>query len=216
MAVVSDPQNSTDHDAAASVSTSVPEQCDLVAVEPAGRRRSLIVLGCVAVGVIVADQLTKHWIVDSILPRIQSGEGPVVLLGGLVKLTYTENTGAAFSMGTGMTWIFTLIAVIVAVVILRSSRRLGSIWWAVALGGLLGGALGNLIDRLTREPGFGRGYVVDWIQLPHFAVFNLADSAIVCSAILMVALSVFGVEFDGRPRSGGAAAVGAGVGEGSA
>jgi signal peptidase II len=105
-----------------------------------------------------------------------------------------------------MTWVFTVIAAVVAVVILRSSRRLGSMWWAVALGGLLGGALGNLIDRLTREPGFGRGYVVDWIQLPHFAVFNLADSAIVCSAILMVALSLFGVEFNGRPRGGSAAA----------
>jgi signal peptidase II len=144
-------------------------------------------------------------VVGSILPRIESGEGPIVLLGGLVKLTYTENTGAAFSMGTGMTWVFTLIAIGVAVVILRSARRLGSMWWAVALGGMLGGAVGNLIDRLTREPGVGRGYVVDWIQLPHFAVFNLADSAIVCSAILMVALSLFGVEFDGRPRGTGAA-----------
>ncbi|MEI6361178.1 MAG: signal peptidase II [Actinomycetes bacterium] len=180
---------------------------------PAGasRRRSLIVLGCVAVGVVVLDQLSKHWVVSSILPRLQSGEGPIVLLGGLVKFTYTENTGAAFSMGTGMTWVFTLIAIGVAVVILRSSRRLGSVWWAVALGGLLGGAVGNLIDRLTREPGFGRGYVVDWIQLPHFAVFNLADSAIVCSAILMVALSVFGVEFDGRPRGASAASAGADV-----
>ena len=90
---------------------------------------------------------------------------------------------------------------IVAVVILRSSLRLGSVWWAVALGGLLGGPLGNLIDRLTREPGPGRGYVVDWIAFPKFAVFNVADSAIVCSAILMVALSVFGVEFSGK-RSG--------------
>ena len=170
--------------------------------DPARRRTSLIVLACVAVGVIVLDQVSKHWVVDSILPRMQSGEGPIELLGGLVKLTYTENTGAAFSMGTGMTWVFTLIAIGVAVVILRSSRRLGSVLWAVALGGLLGGALGNLIDRLTREPGIGRGYVVDWIQLPHFAVFNLADSAIVCSAILMVALSLFGVEFSGaRPAA---------------
>jgi signal peptidase II len=164
---------------------------------PLGHPRSstLGILLAVAFGVIVLDQLTKHWIVSSILPRMISGEGPIELLGGFVTITYTENTGAAFSMGTGMTWVFTLIAVVVAVVILRSSRRLGSIWWAVALGGLLGGALGNLVDRLTREPGFGRGYVVDWIQLPHFAVFNLADSAIVCSAILMVALSLFGVEF---------------------
>jgi signal peptidase II len=177
--------------------------------DPARRRSSLIILACVAVGVIVLDQLTKHWVVSSILPRMQTGEGPIVLLGGLVKLTYTENTGAAFSIGTGMTWIFTIIALVVAVVILRSARRLGSRWWAVALGGLLGGALGNLIDRLTRQPGIGRGYVVDWIQLPHFAVFNLADSAIVCSAILMVALSLFSVEFSGRSRGVRAASPGA-------
>ena len=178
------------------------------APDPARRRTSLIVLVCVALGVIVVDQLTKHWVVASILPRLQSGEGPIELLGGFVTLTYTENTGAAFSMGTGMTWVFTIIAAVVAVVILRSSRRLGSLWWAVALGGLLGGALGNLVDRLTREPGFGRGYVVDWIQLPHFAVFNLADSAIVCSAILMVGLSLFGVEFNGQPRGVSAASPG--------
>ncbi len=171
------------------------------AVAPSVRRRSLIVLGLVALSVIAVDQLTKHWVVTTILPRIQSGEGPLEFFGGFLKLTYTENTGAAFSIGTGYTWIFSIFAVIVAVVILRSSRRLGSVWWAVALGGLLGGLLGNLIDRLTREPGPGRGYVVDWIAFPHFAVFNVADSAIVCSAILMVALSVFGVEFSGK-RSG--------------
>jgi signal peptidase II len=176
---------------------------DGAAPEPARRRTSLIVLASVAVGVIVVDQLTKHWVVSTILPRLQSGEGPIELLGGFITLTYTENTGAAFSMGTGMTWVFTLIAVVVAVVILRSSRRLGSVWWAVALGGLLGGALGNLIDRLTREPGIGRGYVVDWIAFPHFAVFNIADSAIVCSAILMVALSIFGIEFNGSARASG-------------
>ena len=203
MAAVADPQEISGPDAisAADAAPEVDVADEPAAVDPAKRRSSLIVLGSVALGVIILDQVTKHWIVDTILPRMVSGEGPIVLLGGLVKITYTQNTGAAFSMGTGMTWVFTLIAVIVAVVILRSSRRLGSILWAVALGGLLGGALGNLIDRLTREPGFGRGYVVDWIQLPNFAVFNLADSAIVCSAILMVALSLFGVEFSGRPAT---------------
>lgn len=166
-------------------------------IDPARRRRSLIVLFSVAVGVVIVDQLTKHWVVSTILPRITSGEGPIELLGGFLKLTYTENTGAAFSMGTGYTWIFTLIAAIVVVVIVRSSRRLGSIGWAVALGGLLGGATGNLIDRLTRPPGPGLGYVVDWIQLPYFAVFNVADMCIVGSAAFMVLLSLRGVEFSG-------------------
>lgn len=198
---MADPQNSPAEQGSSVSEEPDPSPDEGAAPDPARRHTSLIVLACVAVGVIVIDQVTKHWVVSTILPRLQSGEGPIELLGGFVKLTYTENTGAAFSMGTGMTWVFTVIAAVVAIVILRSARRLGSLWWAVALGGLLGGALGNLIDRLTREPGFGRGYVVDWIQLPHFAVFNLADSAIVCSAILMVALSLFGVEFNGSPRA---------------
>lgn len=180
-----------------------------VAEDPAGqgpagevpverRNRCLAIVAAVAVGAVVLDQLTKHWVVTSIGPRLDSGEGPIVLLGGLVKLTYAQNTGAAFSMGTGYTWVFSIVAVIVAVVIVRSARRLGSTWWAVALGGLLGGLLGNLIDRLTRPPGPGLGYVVDWIQLPHFAVFNVADSFITCSAVLMVVLAVRGVPFSGR------------------
>lgn len=181
-------------------------------VEPARRHRSLIVLLSVAVGVIVLDQLVKHWVVTSIRPRIESGEGPIVLVGGLVKFTYVENTGAAFSLGTGYTWIFSIIAVVVAIVIVRSSRRLGSVWWAVALGGLLGGSLGNLIDRLTRPPGPGLGYVVDFIQLPNFAVFNVADMCIVGSSILMVLLSLRGVEFSGRPAPAAVGAVGPSIG----
>jgi signal peptidase II len=166
-------------------------------VQPSQRRRSLIVLACVAVSVVILDQVTKHWVVATIEPRMASGEGPFVLLGGLLKLTYTENTGAAFSMGTGYTWIFSIVAVVVAVVILRTARRLGSIGWAVALGGLLGGLLGNLVDRITRPPSPGLGYVVDWIQLPNFAVFNVADMCIVGSAALMVLLALRGVEISG-------------------
>jgi signal peptidase II len=173
---------------------------DAITVDPRQRRRSLIVLACVAVSVVILDQLSKHWVVSTIQPRMESGEGPFVFLGGLLKLTYTQNTGAAFSMGTGYTWIFSIVAVVVAVVILRSSRRLGSIGWAVALGGLLGGLLGNLIDRLTRPPGPGLGYVVDWIQLPNFAVFNVADMCIVGSSALMVLLALRGIDFSGGPR----------------
>lgn len=167
------------------------------AVDPQRRRTSLIVLASVAIGVIVLDQLTKAWVIASIKPRLESGEGPIVLLGGLLKFTYAENTGASFSIGTGFTWIFSIIAAIVVVVILRTARRLGSLWWAVALGGLLGGSLGNLIDRLTRPPSFGMGYVVDFIQLPNFAVFNVADMAITGSAVLMIILAFRGVDFAG-------------------
>ena len=168
------------------------------AVDPDIRRRCLIVLGSVAVGAVVLDQLVKWWVVSTLRPRLESGEGPIVLLGGLLKFTYVENTGAAFSIGVGYTWIFTIVAIIVAAVILRTSRRLGSVGWAVALGGLLGGLLGNLIDRLTRPPGPGLGYVVDFISLPYFAVFNIADMFITLSAVGMVLLAIRGIEISGR------------------
>lgn len=161
--------------------------------EPRQYRLIWLVLG-VAAGVVILDQFTK-WLVVTYLKPV----GSVNVLGDLVKFTYTENTGAAFSMGTGYTWIFAIIAAVVAIVIIRSARKLASVWWAVALGGLLGGALGNLVDRLSREPGFGRGYVVDFIQLPHFAIFNVADIAVTCSAVLMVLLSIKGVPFGAKP-----------------
>jgi signal peptidase II len=157
---------------------------------PASRRVGLFVL--VALAVLVLDQVSKLLIVSHLAAR-----PPIRLLGGLLTITYTRNSGAAFSMGTGFTLIFTTVAVAVVVVIIRSARRLYSIAWAVALGGLLGGALGNLTDRMLRAPGPGRGHVVDWIQLPHFAVFNLADSAISCSAVGMVTLTVLGRDMNG-------------------
>ncbi len=158
----------------------------------------MIVVAVVAVIVIALDQWTKNWAITTMRPRMAAdGEGPINLAGTWLRLVYVENTGAAFSLGTGVTWVFSLIAVIVIIVIIRTATRLGSIWWAVALGGLLGGATGNLIDRLTRAPGVGRGYVVDFIQLPYWPVFNVADMCVVGSAILMVALTLFGVSYKG-------------------
>lgn len=173
-----------------------------VAVDSARRNRLVVILVLVALGVILIDQVTKWWAVSHVLPQVLEGGGEPAyeFLGGLLSITYTENTGAAFGMGTGFTWIFTVIAVVVAVVIARTSRRLGSLGWAIALGGLLGGALGNLVDRLFREPGPARGYVVDWIALPNFPVFNVADMCIVGSATLMVLLSLRGIEYDGSHR----------------
>lgn len=133
------------------------------------------------------------------MPRVQAGgEGPINVIGTFVRFTYTENTGAAFSLGTGYTWIFSIIAIVVAVVIIRTSRQLGSIGWAVAFGGLLGGLLGNLLDRITRPPSPGMGSVVDFIAFPNFPVFNVADMAIVGSAALMVFLGIRGIEIKGR------------------
>jgi signal peptidase II len=159
---------------------------------PAGNRRLVILTFGIAAFVVVADQVSKLLAI-----RFLEGQEPVELLGGLVTLTFLRNPGAAFSIGTGYTFIFTAIAITVAVVIVRSSRKLGSVGWAIAFGGLLGGAIGNLLDRLFREPGFFQGHVVDWITFPNFAVFNLADSAIVCSAVLMVLLALRGIEIDG-------------------
>jgi signal peptidase II len=163
------------------------------------RRTCLVVLAAVAATVVLLDRLTKAWAVEVMLPRVQAGgEGPMNVVGSLVRFTYTENTGAAFSLGTGYTWIFSIIAIVVAIVIIRTSRQLGSIAWSVAFGGLLGGLLGNLIDRITRPPSPGMGSVVDFIAFPNFPVFNVADMAIVGSAALMVLLSIRGIEIKGR------------------
>jgi signal peptidase II len=156
------------------------------------RHRRLGLLLVVAAVVVALDQLTKY----AVVARLADHE-PLRLLWGLVTLTYTRNGGAAFSLGGSFTLLFTAVAVAVVVVVLRVSRRLYSVGWAVALGALLGGAIGNLVDRLARSPGIGRGHVVDWVQLPHFAVFNLADAAITCSAVAMVLLSSTGHDVDG-------------------
>lgn len=160
--------------------------------------RPIITLISVAVGVVILDQLTKAWAVAELRPRLfPGGDGPVEVLGSLLRLTYTQNTGASFSIGAGYTWIFSIVAIVVAIVIIRSARELGSIAWAIALGGLLGGLLGNLTDRFIREPGVGQGFVVDFIQLPNFPVFNVADMSITCSAVLMVVLALKGVDYRG-------------------
>jgi signal peptidase II len=160
-----------------------------------GGRRLVGVLLAVATVVVVLDQVTKALAVS------QLADGRVVrVVGELLQLRLTFNPGAAFSFATGYTFVFTIIAAIVVVVILRISPRLRSLPWAVALGGLLGGAVGNLIDRIWRDPAPFRGHVVDFIELPHWPLFNLADSAIVGAAVLMVVLSLFGIEYDGSHR----------------
>lgn len=165
---------------------------------PGSRRPLWVVLG-VAFGVVLLDQLSKWWVQQN-LP----GREPIHVIGDWLKITYALNPGAAFSMGGSLTIVFSGIALAVVVVIVRVASRLGSIAWAVALGGLLGGALGNLLDRIFRQPGLFRGHVVDWISVPHWPVFNIADSAIFCSAVLMVWLSFRGIGLDGsRPATTG-------------
>ncbi len=154
-------------------------------------RRIRLLIG-VAVFVIAADVISKAIVVAKM-----ADHASIRLLGGLLTLTLTRNGGAAFSIGTSMTIVFTAIALGVIVYILRTARNLRSIGWAIALGLLLGGATGNLLDRIFRAPAAFQGHVVDWIELPHWPVFNLADSAICCAGVLVVLLALRGVRLDG-------------------
>ena len=166
------------------------------AAVPAPRLRIALLAGIAAL-VLVVDVLTKVVAVARL-----EGREPVELLGGAVYLVLVRNPGAAFSLATGYTWVLSLVAVAVVVVIVRISRRLRSTGWAVALGLVLGGALGNLVDRLFRTPGPLRGHVVDVVSLfapdgSVWPVFNLADSCIVSGGVLLVLLALTGRELDG-------------------
>lgn len=159
---------------------------------PAVRRRRVILLFCVAVLAYLLDLGSKMLVVAKL-----EHQEPIEIFGDWLKLDAIRNAGAAFGFGEAFTIIFTVIAATVIVVIARLARKLYSLPWAIALGLLLGGALGNLTDRVFRAPGVFEGAVVDFIAPAHFAVFNLADSAIVCGGILIVLLSFKGLDPDG-------------------
>ena len=161
----------------------------LPAALPPSRRGLLLV---VALAVLLLDLVTKVLVVAEL-----EGRRTVELLGGELFLSVSRNSGAAFSMGQGATLLFTTVAIVVVTVVLRISGRARSTGWALALGLLLGGASGNLVDRLFRSPGPGRGAVVDWIALGWFPSFNVADSGIVVGGMLAVLLSFRGIELDG-------------------
>lgn len=141
---------------------------------------------------VVVDQITKNLAEEHL-----SDGSTIPVVGELLQLHLTYNSGAAFSMGTGSTGLLTILATIVSVVILWNARRLGSTAWAWGLGLLLGGAVGNLTDRLIRPPEFGRGHVVDFFQLPNFPIFNVADIGITSAAVLIGILAVRGINPDG-------------------
>lgn len=157
-----------------------------------GFRYALLLLSCTVVAYIF-DQLTKIWVVSSMT------EGQITpVLPPVLSWHFIRNSGAAFSIGTEFTWVFTIIMVIVSVAILTQVRKVASWGWAAALGLVLGGALGNLTDRLFREPSFGQGHVVDFIALPNFAIFNIADCAVVSGVALVCLLTLRGIGLDGR------------------
>lgn len=164
-----------------------------VAASP--RRRGLLLL--VGAGVLAVDIVSKLIVVATLSDR-----EPIRLLGGFVYLTEARNTGAAFSFAPGATMAFTLVALVVVVVVVRTSARIHSTGWAIALGLILGGAAGNLSDRLFRSPGPLRGAVIDFLSVldPYggfYPIFNLADSAICCGGVLAVVLALRGVDLDG-------------------
>jgi signal peptidase II len=158
------------------------------------RVRALADMFGVAVTVLAVDAFSKALVLE----KLAGGHPPVKLLHGLITLSLTFNAGAAFGLGTSYTAVIALIVCGVIIAIIRKARQLCSVAWTIALGLLLGGAMGNLGDRLLRAPGPLHGRVVDWINLPHFPwTFNLADAAITCAAIMIAGLAVRGVRIDG-------------------
>ncbi|MBK3585994.1 signal peptidase II [Streptomyces microflavus] len=156
-----------------------------------GKRKILVLIG-VAVVAYLLDLVSKLIVVAKL-----EHQPPIDIIGDWLQFRALRNPGAAFGFGEAFTVIFTIIAAGVIVVVIRLARKLYSLPWAIALGLLLGGALGNLTDRIFRAPGVFEGAVVDFIAPKHFAVFNLADSAIVCGGILIVILSFKGLDPDG-------------------
>lgn len=163
-----------------------------------GRPAMILLFAGFAVFAYVFDQLTKLWVTSTMV----EGER-IPVLPPLLHWYYIRNSGAAFSIGENVTWVFTIVMAAVSVAILFQVRKLGSAWWALSLGLLLGGALGNLTDRLFREPSFAMGHVVDFIQLPNFAIFNIADSAVVSGVVIICLLTLRGVAMDGRRHVAG-------------
>jgi signal peptidase II len=163
-----------------------------VAGAGSGRKRRIAVLLVVAAVAYLVDLVSKLLVVE----RLEH-HAPIEVIGTWLQFEVIRNRGAAFGVGEAMTIVFTVIAAAVVVVIARLARKLYSLPWAIALGMLLGGAFGNLTDRVFRAPGDLQGAVVDFVAPAHFAVFNLADSAIVCGGFLIVILSFRGLDPDG-------------------
>jgi signal peptidase II len=150
------------------------------------------VFAAIAASAYALDVVTKVLAVEYL-----RGEPRLPLVGDVLSLYLTYNSGAAFSFLTGHTEVLTVVALAATVVVLWVARRLGSTGWAIALGFLLGGVLGNLTDRLVREPGFMRGHVVDFFMLPNFPVFNVADICINIAAATIILQALRGINVDG-------------------
>jgi len=144
-------------------------------------RRALFFFGFTAL-VVALDQTAKALVLANLQPARYYD-----VLGPVLRWYLVRNDSAAFSLGGGITWAFTLFSTLAAVAVIVLSRKIETRSWAIMAGALLGGILGNLIDRVSREPGFPNGHVIDFISIPfNFPIFNLADSAIVIVAVITV------------------------------
>jgi signal peptidase II len=155
-----------------------------------GRRRALLI-AAIVVAVVLIDQLTKTWAVHSLT------DGPTSIIGTDVELHLSRNTGGAFSLFQGMTPVIAVLAIVLVVFLVRAAKRTDNTVAVVALALILGGAIGNLGDRVFRSPGFLEGAVVDFVRVGRFPTFNVADSAITVGAILLIGWSLFGARTAG-------------------
>lgn len=146
--------------------------------------------------VVIADQLTKQWAETAL------GDGErIPVLGDVISFVLVYNPGAAFSLGTNTTWLFTIFSIVVIAVISWVLKECRSKPWAITLGVIAGGALGNLIDRLLREPSFGQGHVIDFINYNGWFVGNVADIALVLGVAALIIIELSGIPFGGRSES---------------
>ncbi|PVG82812.1 signal peptidase II [Nocardioides gansuensis] len=172
----------------ASLTTSDPA----TTTAPTRPRRARAIFGLVALAAYVADLASKQWALSALADR------DIHAVGDLLVFHLTHNPGAAFSTGAEFTVVFSSLSIVAVLVVLWVVRKVGSPLWALALGLLLGGVGGNLTDRLVRDPGPMRGHVVDFLMLPHWPVFNIADMCINAAAVLIVVQTFRGMQVDGR------------------
>lgn len=150
-----------------------------------------------ALSIIALDQGTKYWALTTLTVGKQ-----VPVLGEALQWLLVKNAGAAFSFASNATWVFTLISAAVALLILFNLYRLRALVWSIFAGLVLGGTLGNLADRLFREPSFGQGHVIDFVYTPWMmpAIYNVADIAVVIGMCLFVLLTLLGIDFEGKRK----------------
>jgi signal peptidase II len=151
---------------------------------------------------LVASIAVLAWLVDLVSKVVAQHQladrGPVEVLGSLLRLHLTRNAGAAFSTGTSLTPVIAVFALVAFVVVAVLATRVGTTGWAWAIGLLLAGIGGNLTDRIFRDPGPLRGHVIDFLELPHWPIFNVADVCINVAAALIVVQSIRAVPLRGR------------------